>query len=87
MKRYGSPFRLPPRWRWITGSVLAFGSGGTTVAVWLEENGIAVAECAPAAVLSALSALLYGFNHFVFKAAMPRHEDLKSRRETTSGER
>ena len=87
MRPYGSPFRLPPRWRWITGPVLALGGGGTAIALWLEENGIAIAECAPAAALSALSALLYGFNHLVFKSAMPRREDLKSERETPSGGR
>ncbi len=87
MKRYGSPYRLPPRWRWITGPVLAFSGGGAAVAVWLEENGIPVAKCVPAAALFALSALLYGFNHFVFKAAMPRREDLKSERETPPGGR
>jgi hypothetical protein len=31
---YGSPFRLPPRWRWITGPVLALGGGGTAIALY-----------------------------------------------------
>jgi len=77
MRHYGSPFRLPPRWRWIAGPVIVLGSGGTAVAMWLEEDGIALAECAPLAALPALAALLYGFNHLVFKATRPRREDLE----------
>ncbi len=59
--------------------VLAVSGGGTALALWLEEEAIAVAECAPIAALPGMAALLYWFNHLVFKAAMPRREDLATK--------
>jgi len=76
MKHFGSPFRLPPRWRWITGLIIVLSGGGTAVAMWLEEESFAVAECAPLAALPGMAALLYWLNHLVFKPAMPRREDM-----------
>ena len=89
MRRYGPPFRLPRRLQWLTWPVLALSGGGTAVALWLEEDSIALAECAPLAALPALAALLYGFNLLVFKATRPRRKDLETsdRRETTTGGR
>lgn len=89
MKRYGPPFPLPPRLRWVAGPVIVLSGAGTAVALWLEEDGIALSECAPLVVLPALAALLYGFNLLVFKATRPRREDLEKsdRQETTPGGR
>ena len=39
-------------------------------------EAIAAAECAPLAALPGMAALLYWFNHLVFKATRPRQEDL-----------
>ena len=76
MKRLGSPFRLPPRWRLIVWPFLALSGGGTAVGVWLQREEISVAECTPLAALPGMAALLYWLNHHIFKAAMPRREDL-----------
>ncbi len=86
MTRSRSPFRLPPRWRWITGPVIALGSGGAAVAMWLEENGVALSDCAPPAGMAALAALLYWFNHLVFKAAHPRPRDMEKSEKRRMGE-
>jgi len=77
MKHLGSPFRMSPRWKWLTWPILAFGGGGTAIALWLEEEPLAVAGevCPPLAALAGLGALLYWFNHIVFGAAMPRPKD------------
>ena len=32
------PFALSPRWRWLTGTILALGGGGTTIAVLTQEE-------------------------------------------------
>lgn len=87
MRHFGSPFRLPPRWRWLVGPAIALGGGGTAVAMWLEEEGIALAECAPLAALPAMAGLLYVLNHLIFKAARLRREDLEKsdQQETTIG--
>ena len=83
--RPGHYFDLPARWRWVFWPVVAFSGGGTVLALWLEEKAIAVAECAPLAALPGMTALLYWFNHLVFKATQPRREDLSDK--TTSGEK
>ena len=80
-RRLGHYFDLPPRWRWLAWPALAF-SGGAAVALWLEEETIAIAECAPVAALPGLAALLYWFNHLVFKATKPRREDLNNHNQT-----
>jgi len=83
--RPGHYFDLPPRWRWVFWPVVAFSGGGTVLALWLEEEAVTVAECAPLAALPGMAALLYWFNHLVFKATQPRREDLSDK--TTSGEK
>ena len=74
--RIGHPFMLPPRWRWIFWPIIATGGGGTAITLWLQEEVIAVVDCAPIAAIPGLAALLYWFNHHLFKAATPRPEDL-----------
>ncbi|MGQ0605081.1 MAG: hypothetical protein ACT4QE_25670 [Anaerolineales bacterium] len=83
--RLGHYFDLPPRWRWVFWLIVAFSGGGTVLALWLEAEAIAVAECAPLAALPGMAALLYWFNHLVFKATQPRREDFSDK--TTSGEK
>ena len=84
-RRLGHYFDLPPRWRWVFWPVVAASGGGTALALWLEEEAITAAECVPLAALPGMAALLYWFNHLVFKATQPRREDLSDK--TTSGEK
>lgn len=73
-----SPFRLPPRWRWLVWPTLALSGGGTVAGVWLAEEPYILAGevCFPLAALSSLYAVVYGFYHRVFKAHWPhRHND------------
>ena len=85
--RPGHYFDLPSRWRWVFWSIITLSGGGAALTLWLEEEPIAVARdaCAPLAALSGIAALLYWFNHLVFKATQPRREDLSDK--TTSGDK
>ena len=76
MKHYLPLFSLPPRWRWLFWPVVGVSGGSAAIALWLEEETIALAECAPLAALPGMAALLYWFNHLVFKAAQIRRENL-----------
>jgi hypothetical protein len=76
VRRLGSPFRLPPRWRWIVWPFLALSGGGATAGVWLQREEISIAECTPLVALPGMAALFYWLNHHIFKAAMPHREDL-----------
>ena len=73
MRGKWSPFRLPPRWRWTMWPFLGLIGGGVAVGVRLVEDPLAVAHeaCLPLATLSGLYAIVYGFNHRVFKANSP----------------
>ena len=64
-----SPFPLPPRRRWTMWPLVGLSGGGTAAGVWLLEEPLAVAGevCLPLAALSGLYAMVYGFNHYVFK--------------------
>jgi len=44
----------------------------------MQEEAILLVDCAPIAAIPGLAALLYWFNHHLFKASMPRPEDLKT---------
>ena len=81
-RRPGHYFDLPPRWRWVFWPVVAASGGATALTLWLEEEAIAVAECVPLAALPGMAALLYWFNHCVFKATQPRQEDLSDETNT-----
>lgn len=76
--RLGHPFRLPPRWRWIFWPVATLSGGGSAAALWMQEEAILLVDCASIAAIPGLAALLYWFNHSVFKAAMPSLDDLKT---------
>jgi hypothetical protein len=73
MRGKWSPFRLPPRWRWMMWPLLGLSSGGTAAGVWLLEDPLAVAgeACLPLAALSSMYAIVYGFYHCIFKANSP----------------
>jgi P-type Ca2+ transporter type 2C len=73
-RRLGHPFDLPPRLRWLFWPALAFSGGGTALALWLEDEAIVAADCLPIAVLPGMAALLYWFNHLVFRASRARQE-------------
>jgi Ca2+-transporting ATPase len=46
------------------------------LALWLEEEALAIASCAPIAALPGMAGLLYWFNRLIFNATEPRQEDL-----------
>ena len=73
--RSSRPFQLQPRWRWIFWPVVALSGGGSAVTLWMQQETILLMDCAPIAAIPGMTALLYWFNHIVFKAAMPRRED------------
>ena len=79
MKHYLPPFSLPPHWRWIFWPIMGVSSSGAAIAIWLEQETIALAECAPLALIPGMAAVLYWFNNLVFKAAQIRREDLKDK--------
>jgi hypothetical protein len=76
--RSGHLFRLPPRWRLILWPVVTLSGGGSVAALWMQEEAILLVDCAPIAAIPGLAALLYWFNHQLFKASMPRPDDLKT---------
>lgn len=73
MKRWGSPFSLPPRWRWLSAPILALSSVGTAAAMWLHEEALVTFECVGLAALPGLAAPLYWLNHRAFKSR--RHQE------------
>lgn len=77
MRGKWSPFRLPPRWRWLTWPALGLGGGGAAAGAWLvAEPLVAAGEvCLPLAALSGLYAIVYGFYHRIFKANAPRRNE------------
>jgi len=79
MRRWGSPFRMSPRWRWLTWPILALGAGGGVVALWLEEEPLVTAgEVCPAlAALAGMGALLCRLCDRMFEAAKPRPKDTR----------
>lgn len=76
--RSGHPFRLPPRLRRIFWPVVTLSGGGTAITLWMQEEAVLLMDCAPIAAIPGLAAVLYWFNHHIFKEAMPRPEDLKT---------
>jgi len=76
-QRSGRPFSVPSRWRWIFWPIITLSGSGTALNILLDEEAITLVDCAPIAAIPGLGALLYWLNHIIFKAAMPRLEDLK----------
>ena len=68
----------PRHWRrWIPPAA-AVGAGGTTLVIWFEEVVVFITEFIGVIFLPILAGIVYLFNHFVFKSAMPRREDIKN---------
>jgi hypothetical protein len=65
--------------RWTFWPVAAAAGRGTAVGLWLDDESITSAECALLVAVPGMAALLYWFNHFVFKATRPRQEDPSDR--------
>lgn len=61
-------FALPPRWRWLTYSVLAVGGGGTTVALLIQEEVSILELLGLVAAIPLLGAPLVRFVHVLFNA-------------------
>ncbi len=74
--RIGHPFDLPARWRWLKWPVIAAGGGSVVLWIWVEEESIGWAECAPIAVIPGLAGLLYLFNLRCFRTNKPCQDDL-----------
>jgi hypothetical protein len=74
--RIGHPFDLPVRWRWLKWLVIAAGGGSVALWIWMKEESLAWAECAPVAVILGLVGLLYLFNLRCFRVNKPCQDDL-----------
>ena len=65
------------RWRrWIPPAA-AVGAGGTTLVIWFEEVEVFITEFIGVIFLPVLAGVIYLFNFFVFKSAMPTEDDFK----------
>jgi hypothetical protein len=63
----------------LTWPILAFGAGGSVIALWLEEEPLVMAgEVCPAlAALAAMGALLCRLFDRMFETAKPRPQDTR----------
>jgi hypothetical protein len=59
---------------------LATGAGGTSVIIWFEEIILFGLDILVVLALFLLAGPIYLFNHFVFKSATPKPEDIKKSR-------
>jgi hypothetical protein len=51
------------------------GAGGTTLLVWFEEVAVFVTEAIGVILLPILAGVIYLFNIFLFKSALPDVDD------------
>lgn len=73
-------------WRqWIPATTAA-GAGGTALVVWFEELITFATEFIGVIFLPILAGILYLFNHYVFKSAMPKRTSMKKNRDTVGVE-
>jgi hypothetical protein len=76
MNRNSSSISRPRRWpRWAS-PVAALGAGGTLL-IWYEEVTAFVTEFIGVIFLPILASIIYFFNVYVFKSAMPKADDTK----------
>ena len=69
----------PRRWRrWVPPAV-AVGAGGATLVIWFEEVIALATEFIGVIFLPILAGVIYLFNIFVFKSAMPKADDMKKK--------
>ena len=79
MSNHPSPVSRFPGFRKLWRPALATGAGGTTLAIWFEEIVAFATEFIGVLLLPLLAGLIYLFNIYVFKSAMPRAEDIKKK--------
>jgi len=67
----------PRRWRrWIPPAT-ATSAGGTALVIWFEEVVAFVTEFIGVIILPVLAGVIYLFNVYIFKSAMPNADDIK----------
>jgi hypothetical protein len=71
-----SSSRLRRLRRWIPPAV-AVGTGGTSLVIWFEEVAAFVTEFIGVIILPVLAGVIYLFNHYLFKSALPKANDIK----------
>lgn len=77
MNHNPSPSSRPRHWRrWIP-PVAAVGTGVTALVIWLEEVIALVTEFIGVIILPILAGVIYLFNVYIFKSAMPKSDDMK----------
>ena len=65
-------FALPPRWRWLTFTVLTIGGGTTTAAILLEEEAVTLESLGPIAAIPLLGAPILWLVRMLFnQTALP----------------
>lgn len=67
----------PRRWRRWASLAAAVSAGGTTLAIWFEEVVAFATEFIGVIFLPILVGVIYLFNVYVFKSAMPKADDMK----------
>jgi len=77
MSNHPSPVSHFPGFRKLWKPALATGAGGTALAIWFEEIIVFAAEFIGVLLLPVLAGLIYLFNTYVFKSAMPSADDIK----------
>jgi hypothetical protein len=61
------PYALSPRWQWLTGTVLALGGGGTTVAILTQEELVMLEKLGPLAAIPLLGVPVLWLIRAMFK--------------------
>jgi hypothetical protein len=75
MQKNSSSGSRPHLWkRWIP-PIVCVGAGGTTLLVWFEEVAVFVTEAIGVILLPILAGVIYLFNIFLFKSALPDVDD------------
>jgi hypothetical protein len=65
------------RWRRWGLPVAATGAGGTATVIWFEEMVAFATEFIGVLVLPILAGVIYLFNIYLFKSAMPKADDIE----------
>jgi hypothetical protein len=79
MSNQPNPISGLPRLRKLWKPVIATGVGGTTLAIWFEEIIAIMAEFIGVIAIALMAGLIYLFNIYIFKSAMPRREDIQDK--------
>jgi hypothetical protein len=68
------------RWRRWGPPAAATGVAGTSLAIWFEEVAAFVTEFIGVILLPVLAGVIFLFNHYIFKSATPKANDIKKDR-------